>query len=315
MDEFLDIPTYWANMDLVLFLEQLKNLSGLLQDMMSHIATIKAQLNTEKAWWEVFLLPSLPPFLGAASGAGLAFLGNNKLFLKRNKTEEDVREKEKEKTRFGKICAALASFEDTRITLLTFKKDFLEKYKKDMEIYILLENYYKSKNNQTKKDILEKWPSLISPFEFFPLQSVDNRNFAEELSFLATTRGPYLIALQKLHGELLAINDQIKVRNDFMSMHIEKSIYDNAVGIKQICVAIDLHHSSCHNLNNIVDSALAFTQLAVKYLNEYTEKYLPKEKLPTIKLETDKEYEKLMPSENYHEGFDQRIQQAINASK
>ena len=79
--------------------------------------------------------------------------------------------------------------------------------------------------------------------------------------------------------------------------------------LNKIIIAIAQHTSAAKNLDDLTDSTLARIDICKEHINNYARKLLPSKKLVNPNLKTN--YEDLMPSQAYHQGYKNMINKAI----
>jgi hypothetical protein len=236
MNEFVNFGTFCSDINSSLLIgqiiEQLKFLSSSMQDLKESVETFQKSLNVTKPWWREFdqLISAV---VGALTAVGATFL--IQFLTERSK-------------QYSKIAAAIAAFESTRITLLTFKGQFIMLY--EQEMYNLLCEYRKERkklglspknkinsylgNDQVIEKIRSFWVDLRTPFQFEKEQTFYKTAWSEELSFLVRYCPEYLITFQKDFEVLLELNKQIASRNDMISQYRKQSMYGQGVDTKQV---------------------------------------------------------------------------------
>jgi len=191
---------------------------------------------------------------------------------------------------------------------LVFKDQFSNPYKKDAEEV----KKERQKNNDENLIAFYKDPNNLKTFfENFPrATTMDKIPYEKDLDFIAVA-SPYLISFYRLLGELVAINDQINQRNNFTNYmkiaDFQKAEWTSG-DINRVVLVIAQHSSSAKNLDMLINSALAYSMLCKKYLNDYAAKFLPEKKLQDFILETKHEDELI---NDYHKDFDTLIQKAV----
>ena len=212
------------------------------------------------------------------------------IFLWQNRYQE--RQKQ-----FLEIQSALASFENTRITLITFKGKFIFEGKEKIK------NFLVSNGIEMEKDLiplsdnqLDQWHKLTYKtsviLTFFEIQNFYTASFSEKLAFIAEKNPKELIFLHKAYETLHQINNMIENRNRELTKYRHSS--DNEK--EKIIKYIDTYHNILNNLNNLTDASLAFHRDSSDFLIKYAEMNYFVEKSRIFHKKFNTEYDYLMPT-------------------
>ena len=313
MDNFWISPSCWIEMNAVnAFSEITSQLSLFVKDfeiLGRDISAIKKHITSPKSLWEML---SNHPLAGVILGAGLTLIPQ--WWMGRKK-------------KVGKIKAALASFENTRFTLLSFKGNYVMPYRNEMStIFRCIENAaiklnlptpnkaneFHLSNNQVIEMIREDWKKLSYPFRFSQNLVFYKESWAESLSFIANHAPEYLISFHKSYEYLQKVNQSIQDKN-MITSESRKTPMD-ILSSRKLGDNVHENNDISYGLEELVNTSLAFNQCCIDHLNEYAKNYFGTRSLFNFKLKTN--YDGLMPIvEDCLPTYLKQMQDSINARK
>jgi hypothetical protein len=233
------------------------------------------------------------------------------------------------KRKIAKIKAARASFESTRITLLTFKGQFLIPYRKDMAKFL---SAYMSKareigfprlkkrndfslDEKIVEQVLSEWRNLRKPFEFYNELTFYSKYWAEELGFISQHVPEYLVTFHFSYGNLLELNKILENRNSVIREYREKSLFEDNINSKHVVDAAHQHWDFAKSCKDLVDTALDFNRRCEEHLKQYERRFFHfstlfgLRKFFNFKMKT--QYDSLMPPKSYLSSYDKQIQESV----
>lgn len=239
-------------------------------------------------------------------------------------------QRKERKEKLSKIKAARASFECVRITLLTFKGEFLIPYRKDISRIL---GAYKNRVNKlglsklTKSDdfslnhinvieqISNEWDKLETPFVFRDALNFYPKSWSEELSFISYHTPEYLITFHIAYEQLLALNQLLVNRSSIIKRYREKSLYEGNRNAEHVRDAIHLDWDFAKNLKRLIEDALNLNQICENHLKAYEKRYFPLSTLFGFKghfsFKMKTLYDHFMPKQNHFAGYEESINRSI----
>jgi len=247
-------------------------------DLYSLNATIQdlsAKILLPKDWMEEWRQP-IATFTGAIVGSAVTFFWQKYL----HKRKEQKEEKAERNMQFSKINATLVALESTRIEILAYKGQTLNRYRNDA---IEVKEEEQKNNEEALIKFCNNGQKIPTFFEnFLPSITMDEFSYGETLNFIVVK--PYLVTFYRLLGELEAIKEQNELRNkfvEFLKISDFKEAGWSLKTIDRVKLVIAQHTSSAKNLDMLTNSALAYIVLCKKYLNDYAANFYLKRNCKT----------------------------------
>lgn len=202
---------------------------------------------------------------------------------------------------FWAIQSVLASFENTRITLLVFKGQFIDTGEKELAPF--LKDGKIDSNNLP--DQLEKWKNLVSKentiLKFFEKQNFYPSSYAEKLAFVAERNPENLIFIHKAYETLQQLNNMIEIRNQELIKYRTSSEGEGGKITKYLAVYCEI----LPGLKGLTDDSLAFHDNSSKCLIAYAEANYCVRNARIFRKRGKTNYERLMPEKDLLKAWDE----------